>query len=59
MTVAGSIDPVTAIALVAIIRPSSIAPESPMNIFAGLKLCGRKPAMAPNTTAESMPAIEK
>src|SRR6266540_859591 len=31
--------------------PSSIDPESPMKIRAGLKLCGRNPAQAPTTRA--------
>jgi len=33
------------------IRPMSIAPESPMKIRAGWKLCGRKPRHAPATRA--------
>ena len=31
--------------------PTSIEPESPMKIRAGLKLCGRKPRHAPASTA--------
>ena len=31
--------------------PTSIEPESPMKIRAGLKLCGRKPTQAPTSTA--------
>jgi len=42
-----SIWPVRLIVEVASSSPSSIAPESPMNIRAGKKLCGRKPMQAP------------
>jgi hypothetical protein len=31
-------------------RPSSMAPESPMNIRAGKKLCGRNPRQTPAIT---------
>ncbi|OUD82506.1 hypothetical protein CMMCAS02_06235 [Clavibacter michiganensis subsp. michiganensis] len=43
----GSISPVTAIALVAMRRPTSSAPASPMKSFAGCQLNGRKPRHAP------------
>lgn len=59
VTVAGSMDPVTVIALVAISRPSNIAPESPMKIFAGLQLCGKNPTTIPRMMALISPAVEK
>src|SRR5699024_10835045 len=34
------------------IRPMSMAPESPMKMRAGSKLCGRKPRQAPSRQAE-------
>ena len=33
-------------------RPMSMAPESPMKMRAGSKLCGRKPMHAPSRQAE-------
>ena len=59
VTVAGSIEPVTAIAPVAISNPSSMAPESPIKIFAGRQLWGKKPATRPSTIAAKRPAVEK
>lgn len=47
----GSICPVREIAETAISRPSTSAPESPMNSFAGLQFQGRKPMQAPMRTA--------
>ena len=37
-------------------NPISIAPASPMNIRAGLKLCGRIPTHTPASAAQSMAA---
>ncbi|SKY07593.1 Uncharacterised protein [Mycobacteroides abscessus subsp. abscessus] len=34
------------------IKPMSIAPESPMKILAGEKLCGRNPRQAPASATE-------
>ena len=48
---AGRPAPVAVIAAAESIRPTSIEPESPMKIRAGLKLCGRKPRQAPTSTA--------
>ena len=47
----GSTPPVAVTAAAESIRPTSIEPESPMKIRAGLKLCGRKPRQAPASTA--------
>src|SRR5581483_6999265 len=41
------------------IKPISIEPESPMNILAGQKLCGRKPRQAPPRAAVSIAAVVK
>jgi hypothetical protein len=41
---------------VASVKPRTSAPESPMKIRAGKKLCRRKPMHAPATTAERMAA---
>src|SRR6185312_15516399 len=41
---------------VASVKPSTSAPESPMKIRAGKKLCRRKPMQAPATIAESTAA---
>ena len=46
-TLAGSTLPVSEIVAAANNRPSSIDPESPMKIRAGLKLWGRNPAQNP------------
>ena len=43
--------PVAVTAPAASMRPTSIDPESPMKMRAGLKLCGRKPRQAPARTA--------
>ena len=43
----GSTRPVNVIMDAASNRPMSIDPVSPMNIFAGLMLCGRKPMQTP------------
>ena len=47
----GSTWPVKVIAETDSNRPSSIEPLSPMNIFAGLKLWGKKPMQMPIKTA--------
>ena len=47
----GSTPPVAVTAAAASMRPTSIDPESPMKIRAGLKLCGRNPRQAPARTA--------
>ena len=47
----GSTPPVAVTAAAESIRPTSIEPESPMKMRAGLKLCGRKPRQAPASTA--------
>jgi hypothetical protein len=47
----GSTRPVAVTAAAASMRPTSIDPESPMKMRAGLKLCGRKPRHAPARTA--------
>jgi hypothetical protein len=49
--VCGSACPVAETAAAESIRPTSIEPESPMKMRAGLKLCGRKPRHAPARTA--------
>ena len=46
-----SIWPVSVIAEAARSSPRNIAPESPINIRAGWKLCGKKPIHIPITTA--------
>jgi hypothetical protein len=51
-TVAGSIWPVTARAEVAISKPSSIDPLSPMKILALCQFSGKKPRETPTTIAE-------
>ena len=48
--VCGSAWPVAETAAAESIRPTSMEPESPMKIRAGLKLCGRKPRHAPAST---------
>ena len=50
-TTSGSIWPVTMIAAAAIVRPSTMDPESPIKMRAGCMLCGRKPIHAPTSTA--------
>ena len=54
--IAGSICPVTTIAAAATVSPRNIAPESPMKIRAGKKLCGRKPRQTPTTHAMTIVA---
>jgi hypothetical protein len=49
--VCGSIWPVAVTAAADSMSPTSIEPESPMKMRAGLKLCGRKPRHAPASTA--------
>lgn len=49
--------PVTTIAALAMTRPMSIEPESPMKIRAGKKLCGRKPMHAPTSAATTTVAM--
>ena len=52
-----SIWPVSEIVLQASSRPSSIEPESPMNMRARWKLCGRKPAQMPAIVALTSEAV--
>ena len=47
----GSTPPVAVTAAAESSSPSSIEPESPMKMRAGLKLCGRKPRQEPTSTA--------
>jgi hypothetical protein len=47
----GSTRPVAVTAAAASMRPTSMEPESPMKMRAGLKLCGRKPRQDPARTA--------
>ena len=54
----GSICPVTMMVEAAETSPSCIAPESPMKMVAGLKLCGRKPTHTPMSAATMVAARE-
>ena len=59
LTALGSALPVIEMVAADSSRPSSSAPESPMNSRAGLKLCGRKPRQQPRVAAMTKVAVEK
>ncbi len=50
--------PTPEIVAIASMRPSSIAPESPMKILAGWKFHGRKPIAAPPAMADRTAAVD-
>ena len=51
LTVAGSIWPVTEMAVVAMINPTNSEPESPKKSFAGCQLSGTNPSIPPSRMA--------
>ena len=53
----GSMLPVRLMVEAASSRPSSSAPESPMKIRAGCRLCGRNPRQAPIVAAVTSEAV--